>query len=464
VTAGTPDGPTLGRIAYEERLRIKGERLHYAPQPDYDALSDDLRAEWEAAGAVVGATAIARLGQPAELASAMRENVRLRKQLAALEPKAAPGNAEVAYEQWIEHRNPGDVGSRAGFTAGWQAAVTTASGRPLCPGGCGCRLGTDDADRRECGCDGGCCDGQDWFGVGDADAGTLPQAASELATLLADWRRTADSLKDRHGAGDARERNTLEVAIGQVEAILADAVTPQARPATMLAPVDFSDEPEPLSEHVAIRFPADIIAAVKQLATAEGMAVSAWIRREVQREADRREPQPAPGLRKALENLVNWWAVGGNGIDAASQDLISACSAELLRVLDEHREQPQPALGLTPVEAVRLAVAEDWQPLVDKAHAEADKYRELLDEIGVMAANAPEEGDSFGLLEEIAMMIAAADVPDTTPIGEWPDPGSPSAGRTPGAAFPPERHPPGADAGPNYGEAAYLDDEIGGMT
>lgn len=27
----------------------------------------------------------------------------------------------------------------------------------LCPGGCGCRLGTDDADRFECGCDEGCC-------------------------------------------------------------------------------------------------------------------------------------------------------------------------------------------------------------------------------------------------------------------------------------------------------------------
>ncbi len=26
----------------------------------------------------------------------------------------------------------------------------------LCPGGCGCRLGTDDADARECGCDGPC--------------------------------------------------------------------------------------------------------------------------------------------------------------------------------------------------------------------------------------------------------------------------------------------------------------------
>jgi hypothetical protein len=28
----------------------------------------------------------------------------------------------------------------------------------MCPGGCGCRLGTDDADRRECGCDEGCCE------------------------------------------------------------------------------------------------------------------------------------------------------------------------------------------------------------------------------------------------------------------------------------------------------------------
>jgi hypothetical protein len=64
---------------------------------------------------------------------------------------------------------------------------------------------------------------------GDSDAGQIdignrqngPHAAPELATLLADWRKTADSLKDRRGVGDARERNTLEVVIGQVEAILA---------------------------------------------------------------------------------------------------------------------------------------------------------------------------------------------------------------------------------------------------
>lgn len=39
---------------------------------------------------------------------------------------------------------------------------TPVSGR--CPVGCGCRLGTDDADRRECGCDGPC--------TGDGQAGT----------------------------------------------------------------------------------------------------------------------------------------------------------------------------------------------------------------------------------------------------------------------------------------------------
>lgn len=36
-------------------------------------------------------------------------------------------------------------------------AVAGVSESPPCPGGCGCRLGTDDADRLECGCDAGCC-------------------------------------------------------------------------------------------------------------------------------------------------------------------------------------------------------------------------------------------------------------------------------------------------------------------
>jgi hypothetical protein len=64
--------------------------------------------------------------------------------------------------------------------------------------------------------------------------------------------------------------------------------------------------------------------------------------------------------------------------------------------------------------------AAEWQALGDRAKAaweavaiesgapELAALRDLLDEIGVMAANAPEYGNSFGVLEEIAMRIAAA--------------------------------------------------------
>lgn len=50
------------------------------------------------------------------------------------------------------------------------------------------------------------------------------------------------------------------------------------------------------------------------------------------------------------------------------------------------------------IEELRTQLAADMD--------EIERLRELLDEIGVMAANAPEDGDSFGLLEEIAMRIA----------------------------------------------------------
>jgi len=70
-------------------------------------------------------------------------------------------------------------------------------------------------------------------------------------------------------------------------------------------------------------------------------------------------------LREDLEDLVNRWAVGGNGIDAASQDLISACSAELLRVLNEHPDAADDEYRLTDAgkaradaEALRYALVE----------------------------------------------------------------------------------------------------------
>lgn len=45
---------------------------------------------------------------------------------------------------------------------------------------------------------------------------------------------------------------------------------------------------ESLSEHVSIRFPVSMHGVAAQCAAEEGMDVSAWIRREVEREIGRR--------------------------------------------------------------------------------------------------------------------------------------------------------------------------------
>ena len=44
-----------------------------------------------------------------------------------------------------------------------------------------------------------------------------------------------------------------------------------------------------LDGHVTIRFPERLANAVRQRAAGEGMDVSAWVRREVEREISRRE-------------------------------------------------------------------------------------------------------------------------------------------------------------------------------
>lgn len=89
------------------------------------------------------------------------------------------------------------------------------------------------------------------------------------------------------------EAGKIPVPFGGMRPVVGSADDP--RPASMLQPVDFDDEPE-LTEHLSVRFPAGMIAVAKQLAAGEGMTVSAWIRREVEREAQRRE-QPAPEIR-----------------------------------------------------------------------------------------------------------------------------------------------------------------------
>ena len=58
-----------------------------------------------------------------------------------------------------------------------------------------------------------------------------------------------------------------------------------------------------LTEHVPVRFPAATIEAVRQLAEADGMTVSAWIRRAV--EAAARIRTSAPGDSSASNEQAN---------------------------------------------------------------------------------------------------------------------------------------------------------------
>lgn len=84
MTAETTDGPpTLGQIAYEafQNTRHPVNRTAWT----HPAVAD-VRPAWETTGAAAGAAAIARLNTPRELAAAMTENVRLRKELHEAEP------------------------------------------------------------------------------------------------------------------------------------------------------------------------------------------------------------------------------------------------------------------------------------------------------------------------------------------------------------------------------------------
>jgi hypothetical protein len=120
--------------------------------------------------------------------------------LAAHTDARITNEAEVAYEQWIHQRDPADVGSMAGFVAGFQAAVAAASGWPLCPNGCGCRLGSEDAEARDCACDGLCCydeiEVSEVFAERDALRRQLaePQPAPELSAAMGEARLYREAL------------------------------------------------------------------------------------------------------------------------------------------------------------------------------------------------------------------------------------------------------------------------------
>jgi hypothetical protein len=115
-------------------------------------------------------------------------------------------------------------------------------------------------------------------------------------------------------------------------------------------------------------------------------------------------PQPAPGLA----------AMPCEALAADNARLREQLAATKLVLQETSRESSQRGAGRDDYAARLKAVDQSWAKLA----VERDKFRELLDEVGVMAANAPEDGDCFAVCEEIAMRAAAAGVPDAEPAAE----------------------------------------------
>ena len=58
-----------------------------------------------------------------------------------------------------------------------------------------------------------------------------------------------------------------------------------------------------LTQHVPVRFPAATVEAVRELAEADGMSVSAWIRRTVERAIDERTNPDETDARATVKQL-----------------------------------------------------------------------------------------------------------------------------------------------------------------
>jgi hypothetical protein len=83
MTEQAAEPPTLGQVLHDS-LRDSAPAAFSRPVSDFatwDRLPPEKQERMEIAAADVEAAAIARLGQPAKLAAAMTENVRLRKEL-----------------------------------------------------------------------------------------------------------------------------------------------------------------------------------------------------------------------------------------------------------------------------------------------------------------------------------------------------------------------------------------------
>ena len=125
-------------------------------------------------------------------------------------------------------------------------------------------------------------------------------------------------------------------------------------------------------------------------------------------------PQPAPGVHSwaemsGTERKLEIALTALDEIHVANPSGTHAhdtAHAAMDRMSELPERKPAPELA-----AARFD-AEQAREALSAVMAEHRQLRELVDEIGVMAANAPEDGDSFAVCEEIAMRIAAHGIPE----------------------------------------------------
>lgn len=83
---------------------------------------------------------------------------------------------------------------------------------------------------------------------------------------------------------------------------------------------------KPLTTHVPIRFSAEIIARVKQLAEMDHKTVSSWIRDVVETEVERRQPRYPHSVGLVATPVMHWTTESGVVIGASEPSTIpDAC-------------------------------------------------------------------------------------------------------------------------------------------
>lgn len=135
---------TPGQVAYEARHVAKGRRMG----------ADDATPDSEILAVIAFGWDELPAGMQADEEAGARAAVTADPEVRAFHRLVAE-IAGYAVGAGMAH---GALGEIQGKARALLFGDTPVSGR--CPEGCGCRLGTHDADRRECGCDGPCNGGE----------------------------------------------------------------------------------------------------------------------------------------------------------------------------------------------------------------------------------------------------------------------------------------------------------------